>query len=487
MPAAFRPVSSVLGRVPGFGNELNLAFCELASRACACAERRREKIPLNGPRRWGWTNSPTLRLIALHHVPGAESNLSCITLRVAVLQAKQRVHAIDGGLHNRLHLLIRNVRVLRCGVAGGAKPPGMQVLNRAISENQGNQGFRFCGKFCIFGMCGHRKFAFLYYPAWRNPQLPEPSYVVESIAVRLRLCILARVGVAQQMQPWLVLKTVGHQGRKRADLNPRQAPIHESNVFKKRLTQETSCPYTVVEHVQIGPSLMTSQNNPGRVTEKAAETRSRILNVALDLFRRKGFEQATLREIAAEAGVSLGNAYYYFDSKEALVMAFYSRASDEMAPLIENALAEAKGFEKRVTAILSVKFEYFGPNRAFLGALLRHGADPQNPLSPFGEETRHIRERDMEYFAKALELSRIDVPKDLARCLPKLLWLYQMGLILFWIYDHSDGQQRTAQLRDKSLGLMATALKLAGFPLLRPLRKKLIELVRIAEGEQADA
>ncbi len=246
-------------------------------------------------------------------------------------------------------------------------------------------------------------------------------------------------------------------------------------------------PHTLFEHVQIGLSLMTSPNKPVHVTEKAEETRSRILNVALDLFRRKGFEQATLREIAAEAGVSLGNAYYYFDSKEALVMAFYSRASEEMAPLIENALTEAKGFEKRVTAILSMKFEYFGPNRAFLGALLRHGADPQNPLSPFGEETRHIRERDMEYFAKALEVSRIDVPKDLARHLPKLLWLYQMGLILFWIYDHSDGQQRTAQLREKSLGLMATALKLAGFPLLRPLRKKVIELVRIAEGEEADA
>jgi AcrR family transcriptional regulator len=232
---------------------------------------------------------------------------------------------------------------------------------------------------------------------------------------------------------------------------------------------------------------MTSHNKPGPVTEKAEETRSRILNAALDLFRRKGFDQATLREIAAGAGVSLGNAYYYFDSKEALVMAFYSRASEEMAPLIETALAGAKGFEKRVAAILSVKFEYFGPNRAFLGALLRHGADPHNPLSPFGEETRHIRERDMEYFAKALEASPLDVPKDLTHELPKLLWLYQMGMILFWIYDRSAGQRRTGRLREKSLALMATALKLASFPLLRPLRRKIVELVRIAEGEEADA
>ncbi len=232
---------------------------------------------------------------------------------------------------------------------------------------------------------------------------------------------------------------------------------------------------------------MISENKLARTTEKAEETRTRILNAALNLFRRKGFDQATLREIATEAGVSLGSAYYYFDSKEALVMAFCARASEQMAPLIEKALADVKTFEKRLSAILSVKFEYFGPNRAFLGALMRHGADPENPLSPFGEETRHIRERDMEYFAKALEGSRMDVPKDLARHLPKLFWLYQMGLILFWIYDRSAAQRRTHRLRKKSLALIVTGLKLASFPLLRPLRKKIVELVLAAEGEGTDA
>jgi AcrR family transcriptional regulator len=231
---------------------------------------------------------------------------------------------------------------------------------------------------------------------------------------------------------------------------------------------------------------MTVSNQPGRNTEKADKTRSRILNAALDLFRRKGFDPATMREIAAEAGVSLGNAYYYFDSKEALVMAFYRRASDEMAPRIEAALAEVTGFEKRLNAILSIKFEYFAPNRAFLGALLRHAADPRNPLSPFGEKTREIRERDMEYFVKAFEGTRMDMPKDLAPHLPKLLWLYQMGLILFWIHDLSSDQRRTRLLREKSLALLASGLKLVSFPILRPVRKKIIEVLLAAEGDQSN-
>jgi AcrR family transcriptional regulator len=228
---------------------------------------------------------------------------------------------------------------------------------------------------------------------------------------------------------------------------------------------------------------MPSTTKTTAATAKAEETRSRILSAALDLFRRRGFDQTTMREIATEADVALGSAYYYFASKEALVMAFYEQASEEMSTQIRAGLAAAKGLDGRLRAILDVKFDYFAPNRLFLGALTRHAADPRNPLSPFSDQTAHIRELDLKHFATALEESRVAMPKDLAPYLPKLIWLYQMGLILFWISDRSPDQIRTRQLRDKSLSLLVTALKLAGFPLLRPLRKKIVELLMTIEGE----
>ena len=220
---------------------------------------------------------------------------------------------------------------------------------------------------------------------------------------------------------------------------------------------------------------------------KAEETRSRILAAALEMFRQRGFDQTTMREIAVEAGVALGSAYYYFASKEALVMAFYEEASKEMSARIEMRLAGAKSLESRLRAILDVKFEYFAPNRLFLGALLRHAADPHNPLSPFSRETAHIREVDVKRFAEVLAGSGIAQPKDLAPYLPNLMWLYQMGLILFWIWDRSPNQIRTRRLRDKSLSLVVTALKVAGFPLLRPLRKKVVELLTTIEADTYDA
>jgi AcrR family transcriptional regulator len=219
-------------------------------------------------------------------------------------------------------------------------------------------------------------------------------------------------------------------------------------------------------------------------TKKAEATCARILDAALDLFRRQGFEQTTMRGIAAEAGVSLGAAYYYFESKEDLVIAFYERAIEAMTPRMEDALAGTATFEERIAAIMRVKFEYFRPNRTFLGALFRHAADPQNRLSPFSEATRHIRECDQMYFAQAItaKSGAVRVPEDLAPYLPKVLWLYQMGLILYWIYDRSPDQRRTQQLLEKSLALMISGLKLSRFALLKPLRSKIVELIVLAEG-----
>jgi AcrR family transcriptional regulator len=213
-----------------------------------------------------------------------------------------------------------------------------------------------------------------------------------------------------------------------------------------------------------------------KLKTKSDETRARILGAAMELFRRQGFEKTTMREIASEAGVATGAAYYYFDSKDAIVMAFYDQSQLEMEPLLEEALTATKDLGRRIAALLEVKLKYFEPNRRLLGALAAH-ADPQHPLSPFGNQTHEIRERDMKFFERALTDSRIRIPGDLQPHLPTLLWLYQMGVILFWIYDRSPAQKRTYDLLDKSAAMVMRLIKLAGFPLMQPVRRMVVDLV----------
>jgi AcrR family transcriptional regulator len=215
--------------------------------------------------------------------------------------------------------------------------------------------------------------------------------------------------------------------------------------------------------------------------KKSEETRTRILEAALAVFRERGFERATMREIATAAEVAVGAAYYYFESKDAIVMAFYERSQGEMRPKIEALLDKSKTLESRLRAVISTKFECFGPNRKLLGALSAH-SDPEHPLSPFSKETSEIREQDIGFFARVVEDSEVKLPANIKPYLPRLLWMYQMGLILFWVYDRSAEQSRTMLLYEKTLKMILVTLKLAGIPLLRPLHRLAAELLEVVYG-----
>jgi AcrR family transcriptional regulator len=214
-----------------------------------------------------------------------------------------------------------------------------------------------------------------------------------------------------------------------------------------------------------------------RSTPRAEDTRRRIYESAMELFREKGFEQTTMRDIAAKAGVALGGAYYYFSSKDAIVLAFYQAMQEDSHESILEAIAGEKKLKDRLRCILEKRLALLAPNRKFCDALFRHAPDSQDPLSPFSEETRPIRDRAIEHLRIAVEGGDVKVPSDLKPQLPYLLWLYQMGLILFWLYDRSEKQQRTQMLMEKSLGLLVTLLKLSGLPLMKPVRKTALELV----------
>lgn len=222
--------------------------------------------------------------------------------------------------------------------------------------------------------------------------------------------------------------------------------------------------------------------NTVAATEKGELTRNTILGSALELFRDKGFEATTMRDVANHAGVALGAAYYYFDSKNSIVMGFYERAQEHLAPLLDQSLANAKGLHDRLRAVIQVKFEYFAADRKLLGALSAH-IDPNHPLSPFSKETRRIRDQDIGFFSRAVENAKVRIPEDLKVHLPRLLWLYQMALLLFWVYDSSLKQERTMKLFDKSLTMVVALIKLSSFALMGPVRKLAISLFEIASGD----
>jgi len=221
---------------------------------------------------------------------------------------------------------------------------------------------------------------------------------------------------------------------------------------------------------------------PTKVTAKAEETGLRILDAALSLFRQQGFDTATMRDIAREAGVATGAAYYYYPSKDSIVMDYYRRSSDVMQPRIEAALAAVTGLENRLRELIRVKLSHFAPNRSVLRALLRNGADPRHPLSPFSEQTKEIRDIDIAWFRNILVDCGIRIPRDVESHLPGVLWFFQMGVIFFWVIDESPDQARTSRLLDLSAKSVTALIRVSGLPLMRPVRKAALELIEIVKG-----
>ena len=104
-------------------------------------------------------------------------------------------------------------------------------------------------------------------------------------------------------------------------------------------------------------------------TPKGEQTRILILNAALDLLAERGYEKTTMRAIADKAGVSLGNAYHYFKSKEHLVQAFYHRTHTEhlaaSAPIFE----KETSLKGRLLDVLRLKIKTLEPYHEFAGGV----------------------------------------------------------------------------------------------------------------------
>jgi len=213
-------------------------------------------------------------------------------------------------------------------------------------------------------------------------------------------------------------------------------------------------------------------------TAKGERTRALILNSALELLQTNGYEKTTMRAIAKRAGVSLGNAYHYFGSKEHLIQEFYQRTHEAHLTATGAALAKETTLKARLLAVMKLKIDTLEPYHEFAGVLFKTAADPRSPLNPFADESAPVRQDSIKLFEELVARTRARIPTDLRAELPYLLWLYHMGVILFWIHDSSPKSARTYRLIDRTVDLIDRMIALASNPLMRPVRTKALALVK---------
>jgi AcrR family transcriptional regulator len=214
------------------------------------------------------------------------------------------------------------------------------------------------------------------------------------------------------------------------------------------------------------------------VSDRGEQTRAAIAEAAQELFLERGYDKTTMRAVADRAGVSIGNAYYYFGSKEHLVQAFYDQLQVAHAAAAQESLAASDRFADRLRDVLTSWVDVAEPFHGFAGKFFKVAAEPSSPLSPFSSESRGARETSIDLFRRVVEGSDVKVPAPVRAELPELLWILQMGIVLFWVHDSSPGQQRTRALVRQVVPLVDKLVRLSRLPGMRSVVADVVELIR---------
>lgn len=216
-----------------------------------------------------------------------------------------------------------------------------------------------------------------------------------------------------------------------------------------------------------------------RAKQKKSEvTRRLILETALAKFRKRGFDATTMREIAEAAGTSLGSAYYYFPSKEALVLAHWESQMDEHERRAREVFARSGDLGERVRAVFRIRIDLMKHDRKLLTGLFRTIGDPTSAASVFSNETAGIRLRSIGLLREALSIPEV-VP-ELRDQAALGLWALLLGIVLYFIHDDSPSQERTRALADGALDLLIPLLPWLAAPATAPMRAELLLLLEKA-------
>jgi AcrR family transcriptional regulator len=210
-----------------------------------------------------------------------------------------------------------------------------------------------------------------------------------------------------------------------------------------------------------------SQGEP--MSERGSETRDRLVDTALRLFREDGYQATTMRRIATEAGVSLGNAYYYFAGKDELVHELYLTVQREHRALARPRLRRGATLTENLRVALHAGIDVMAPYQEFGSSFLTVALPPSSRNSPFSADSTDARQQAISLMREVVTSSRGRPSGTLLDRLPTLLWLAYLGITLHWVTDSSPEQTRTRQLIDGVTPIISRLVGLARLPVGRRL------------------
>ncbi len=190
-----------------------------------------------------------------------------------------------------------------------------------------------------------------------------------------------------------------------------------------------------------------------RITaEEKSATRRRILEAALELFRTRGFDGTTTRDIAAAAEIATGTLFNYFQTKEAIVAAF---AEEKLASARAAFLQTDRDgdLDEALFALVAGELRQLKPLRKFMPPLLETSLSPLSTTrSPVNDSLR------TGHLEIVTQLARRRGCAELSPLALYMYWTLYTGVLIFWSNDKSPKQEDTLALLDQSLAMFVAWL-----------------------------
>ena len=205
-------------------------------------------------------------------------------------------------------------------------------------------------------------------------------------------------------------------------------------------------------------SRKTNKTGPkptGKRNRNKENTKEKILEAALSLFREKGLDGTTTKEISQKAGIAEGTLFNYFATKEDLALFFFQKETHDLVEWYEKQTELHRApLPEKLFAIIHRQLEYVAPYEDFIGAVFFRSLQPQSKLSPLSLESQELRLKYLRFLRDVLEQAekKKEIPRvgDLGAY---AVGLFYIGIFMHWLHDTSRRKQKTLALLDRSLKL----------------------------------
>ena len=152
-----------------------------------------------------------------------------------------------------------------------------------------------------------------------------------------------------------------------------------------------------------------------------------ILEHATDVFCKKGYEGASMRDLSRASGMSLAGLYYYFESKERLLYLIQKHTFTTILERLKDRLETVSDPEERIRIFILNHLEYFLANQAAMKVLSHEDEVLKNG---FGAEVASIKR---QYFRICVGLLE-DLKRERGLQVSSRLAVLSLFGMMNWIY-----------------------------------------------------